>query len=172
MSAVETIKRSSLTNLVTALEKVRTEPTEVKTWGVTAGSALIGAAAMAVSTQGLLTVVTFLSTPAVALTVGALGGGLLGWRCMREGWAAKPSYTDTGTTTMLRPGIDDLELINGITPVYADRLRAAGVHTFAQLAALLPERVHLIIGLTAQGEIIQSERWIADARQLAQRRNG
>lgn len=168
MSVVETIKQNGLTTLVTALEKVSAEPTEVKTWGVTAGGALIGAAAMAVSTHGLLTVVTFLSTPAVALTVGALGGGLLGWRYMREDRGGRACASKIKTP---RPDMDDLELINGITPAYADRLRTAGVHTFAQLAALLPERIHLIIGLAAQGEIIQSERWIADARQLAQRSN-
>jgi len=165
MPVVETIKQNGLTTLVTALEKVRAEPTEVKTWGVPAGSALIGAMAMAVSAQGVLTLATFLAMPPLALTVGALGGGLLGWRYMRN-QQAKPVGLATATSPCLCP--DDLELINGITSAYAGRLRAAGVCTFAQLAALLPERIHLIIGPSDNGNIIQSKRWIAEAHQLAQ----
>lgn len=167
MAAVETNKQNGLTNVITVLERVSVQPVAVKTWGVTAGSALIGATAMAVSAQGVLALATLLAMPPLAVTVGALGGGLLGWRYMRN-QQAKPVGRAVATSPCLCP--DDLTLINGITPAYAERLRAAGICTFAQLAELLPERVHLIIGPSEDENIIQSRRWIADARQFAQRK--
>lgn len=165
MQAVETIKKSRLAYVANGLEKGQGEPAVIKTWGITAGGALVGAATVAASAPRLLALATFLATPPLALTVGALGGAVLGWRYMRE---RRGTRTPPGSPAHRpSPGRDDLELINGITPTYADRLRAAGINTFAQLAELLPERVHLIIGPTDDGNIIQSEHWIAEARRRA-----
>lgn len=169
MAAVETNKQHGQTNVITALERVSVQPAAVKTWGVTAGSALIGAMAMAVSAQGAFALATLLAMPPLAVTVGTLGGGLLGWRYMRNQQARSVGLSTTASPCT---GVDDLERINGITPAYASRLRAAGICTFVQLAALLPERVHLIIGPSDNGHIIQSKRWIAEAHQLAQRGKG
>ncbi len=62
---------------------------------------------------------------------------------------------------------DDFLLIGGIGPVSVARLHAAGVRTFAQLAALSPEQVGEIIGWTAErvarGTIIEQARALAAA---------
>lgn len=63
---------------------------------------------------------------------------------------------------------DRLQSIRGVGPVYARRLHEAGVHTFAALAALTPERLKEITGASDwQG---QPERWIAEARKFTQAR--
>jgi hypothetical protein len=60
---------------------------------------------------------------------------------------------------------DDLTLINGIGPTYAQRLKDAGIATFAQLAALTPEEVREITHVAAwQGDATD---WVAQAKQLA-----
>lgn len=51
------------------------------------------------------------------------------------------------------PQPDSLQEIAGIGPVYARRLRKAGITTFRQLAMLPPERLR---------EIARVERWQAD----------
>ena len=68
-------------------------------------------------------------------------------------------------------GEDRLEDIVGIGEVYADRLRAAGVVRFADLAALPPKRVKEIIGrgFPLSKENIQS--WIKQADGLAHGRH-
>lgn len=45
---------------------------------------------------------------------------------------------------------DDFTVINGIGLTFDRRLKAAGIRTFAQLAALTPEQIASIIGWTAQ----------------------
>lgn len=64
---------------------------------------------------------------------------------------------------------DDLEVIDGIGPVFAKRLHAAGIETFAQLAELSPERIHKIIGSVRTSHMIDAEGWIAEARTRAAR---
>jgi predicted flap endonuclease-1-like 5' DNA nuclease len=63
---------------------------------------------------------------------------------------------------------DPLIDINGIGPVYQQRLFEAGVTTFDALAALSPERIRAIIKHERWQEI-DPEAWIAEARQLAER---
>ncbi|NTW97909.1 MAG: hypothetical protein HGB28_05090 [Oscillochloris sp.] len=60
---------------------------------------------------------------------------------------------------------DDLTLINGVGPVYAKRLKTAGIASFAQLAGASVERVRAIIGVTRLP--IHAEAWIADAAERA-----
>jgi len=61
------------------------------------------------------------------------------------------------------PG-DDLERIRGIGPVFAARLRQAGITTFAQLAAADPEELAAIVNLPA--ERVVEDDWIGQARKL------
>ena len=61
-------------------------------------------------------------------------------------------------------GGDRLEDIRGIGGVYADRLRAAGVTGFAELAALPPDRVKEIVG---HGTALSIQSWIKEAEALA-----
>ncbi|MGW8318155.1 MAG: hypothetical protein ACWGPS_02835 [Candidatus Promineifilaceae bacterium] len=60
---------------------------------------------------------------------------------------------------------DDLTLINGIGPTFAQRLNEAGVTTFAQLAALRPEQVRTMTQAAEwQGD---PEAWVEEARSRA-----
>lgn len=60
---------------------------------------------------------------------------------------------------------DDLTLINGIGPTFAQRLNEAGVTTFAQLAVLTPEQARAMThAATWQGN---PEAWIEEARSRA-----
>ncbi|MEZ4734819.1 MAG: helix-hairpin-helix domain-containing protein [Caldilineaceae bacterium] len=225
MQTLETVKARSQASLNTLMEKSKAQPDEVKTWGVTAGGALVGALALTAAANGILAILATLAVPPVALTVGAVGGGILGWNYMRgrqeAGQADVPTEavpvaasaalapeapyeaapeptatTDTpvspvapvaeaapsvdaisvqesatmvtATESLITPvAPDDLEAINGIGPVYASRLQAAGIHTFAQLAELTPEHIHEIIGPMRSGHMIEAESWIVEARQRA-----
>ncbi|WP_089944290.1 helix-hairpin-helix domain-containing protein [Candidatus Entotheonella palauensis] len=70
--------------------------------------------------------------------------------------------------SMRRPSAQNpLTQIQGIGPVLAERLNAAGIYTFAELAAQTPESVRDIIGTTRGGAMFDPEAWIAAARQLA-----
>jgi predicted flap endonuclease-1-like 5' DNA nuclease len=58
---------------------------------------------------------------------------------------------------------DPLIDINGIGPVYEKRLNEAGIQTFAELAALTPERIRAIIK-PETWQLIEPEKWIKEAR--------
>jgi predicted flap endonuclease-1-like 5' DNA nuclease len=62
---------------------------------------------------------------------------------------------------------DDLVVIHGIGPVIAGRLNQAGVYTFANLAALTPERLRELVGdvisrLADEQSIIEQARALAE----------
>jgi len=61
---------------------------------------------------------------------------------------------------------DELEVIKGIGPKYASKLRAAGITSFAALAALTPERLAEIIQ-PASWQRPDFSGWIAEAAALA-----
>ena len=60
---------------------------------------------------------------------------------------------------------DSLIDINGIGPVYEQRLFDAGITAFADLVAQSPERLRELVGAKSWQEI-DTEAWIAEARQL------
>jgi hypothetical protein len=68
------------------------------------------------------------------------------------------------------PGADDFRQIKGVGPIHAQQLYAAGITTFAQLAALSPEETVAQLdghaGLTAAR--IAEQGWAAQARALAE----
>lgn len=57
---------------------------------------------------------------------------------------------------------DDLQLVPGIGPTYEQRLKDAGVTTYAALAALTSDQLRAIVG--SRPNVSQ---WIADAQHLA-----
>ena len=59
---------------------------------------------------------------------------------------------------------DDLTQIDGIGPTFARRLGEAGITTFAQLAALSPEKAREITRVTVQSDPAD---WIAEAQSLS-----
>lgn len=68
----------------------------------------------------------------------------------------------------LRPGQDRLTDIRGIGPVYAGRLYKAGIHTFAQLAAMSPAQVKELLDEPAwRLRSIDVEGWIRQAAERA-----
>ena len=88
---------------------------------------------------------------------------------------ASPPLPDTHETGQSMPYApprgDPLEDIVGIGEVFAGRLRAAGIGSFAELAASSPERIRQIVGHRAplSGEPISS--WIKQADDLARGRH-
>jgi hypothetical protein len=60
---------------------------------------------------------------------------------------------------------DDLTQISGIGPTYAKRLRAAGISSFAQLAAADPEQLRVVIGNTRLP--IDFDTWVSEAKERA-----
>lgn len=255
MQTVETIKVKGEATLHQWRAMLNEQPDEVKTWGVAAGGAVVGALAVTAVARGVVALLATLASPPVALTVGAVAGGALAWSYRQSGQATGaaghpasnsaagdlplaevpivtadaldagtvevdesipqvvPTPTDTiqpevpvatAVSTSIEPDVDEsivleppqmvaqqtdtpiaqpdvvspapvveeptpdnLEVISGIGPVYARRLHAAGVHTFAQLADLSVERIHEIIAPVRSSHMIDAERWISAARQLA-----
>lgn len=103
MQAVETVKTRSQEGFANLVAKVQTQPDAVKTWSVTAGSALVGALTLAATANGVLAILAALAAPPVALAVGAVGGGLLGWRYMHNQQAPQPAATPADATLVADP---------------------------------------------------------------------
>lgn len=59
---------------------------------------------------------------------------------------------------------DSLQEIRGIGDVYARRLRAAGIRTFADLAALTPDEARTLA--QAQSGLVDTSDWIEQAKAL------
>lgn len=78
----------------------------------------------------------------------------------------RPVPAPAQTTPPSSPAPDVLTKIQGIGPVFAQRLNEAGVHTYADLARLTPERVREIVA-AKPFQKIDPEAWIEQARQLA-----
>jgi predicted flap endonuclease-1-like 5' DNA nuclease len=74
--------------------------------------------------------------------------------------------TDPGRGEPAAPGGDWLQTIRGIGPVYAEKLKAAGITRYAELAALSPGQVRDAIGRNpVSGENLGA--WIEQAAALA-----
>ena len=71
------------------------------------------------------------------------------------------------TPPLIANSSDSLEAIDGINTIFAQRLQATGIRTFAQLAQLSPERITEIIRPKTR-QTINPTAWIAQAKQLAQ----
>lgn len=73
----------------------------------------------------------------------------------------------SGALDALAPARDDLLRIEGIGPVYDGRLRAAGIHTFAELVAAGEARLQEIIQPQAWQRVNFAE-WIDQARLIVE----
>lgn len=67
------------------------------------------------------------------------------------------------------PPADDLGLIRGVTPDYAQRLLSKGVLTFVQIGRMTPDELagHLRFMRGISAKIIAAQDWIGQARELA-----
>lgn len=100
MQTLETVKVRGQASLANLVEKAKEQPDDVKTWGVTAGGAIVGAVALTAVASGVLAVLATLAAPPVALTVGAIGGGVLGWNYMRNRQTTPPPFTPPAETSV------------------------------------------------------------------------
>lgn len=104
---------------------------------------------------------------------GIVAGVTLKWgydrlRLRRSKQVDAPS--DTPATTLVEPPAaqNDLKRINGIGPVFEERLNAAGISSFAELAALPADRIREIIAVEGTSEsMFTPESWIVQAQTLA-----
>ena len=64
--------------------------------------------------------------------------------------------------------LDNLESIWGIGPIYAQRLRSAGIHTFAQLAESSADHVQAIIAPTSNSPRPNVMTWLTQAAKLVE----
>jgi hypothetical protein len=118
---------------------------------------------------------TLLSVPLWSGVVGVLVFG--GWSALAliAAWAANLSiiieYVDLedikeaageAAEEMAEAKADDLTAIKGIGPKKAEQLKAAGIHTYAQLARVTPEKLAEIASVSEE----TAKGWIAEAKAL------
>lgn len=84
MQALESLKSQGQASLSKLMDTVKEQPDDVKRWGVTAGSAVVGAVAVNAAARGVVAILATLSSTPLALTVGAVGGGYCGWTYLRN----------------------------------------------------------------------------------------
>jgi predicted flap endonuclease-1-like 5' DNA nuclease len=102
--------------------------------------------------------------------VGAVDDGMM--LTMRDSNVQLHDELEATRRALVRLGTgrgDPLIDINGIGPIYQERLYAHGIVTFDQLAAMSPERVRtLVVADNAIGDV-DTTSWIAEAQRLAGR---
>ena len=104
MQTLTTVKTKTQEGLTRLVEVGKQQPPQVQLWAGTAAAAVVGGIAVAAVAKGVLAVVALLSAPPIAFTVGALGGGALGWSLMQQSQpAASPTapFTATGASDVL-----------------------------------------------------------------------
>ncbi len=86
-------------------------PTSLMLWSGTAASAVAGSITLAVAAKGVIAIVSTLAFPPVALTVGAVAGGALGWNYLHGNQNSDASDAEqmdampiSGATTMAGEG--------------------------------------------------------------------
>lgn len=83
MQSLTTMKDKSQASWNRLVDAGKQQPAERKVWGVTIAAAVVGGLALTAISKGVLAVVGTLAAPPVALTVGALAGGAVGWSLMQ-----------------------------------------------------------------------------------------
>ena len=83
-------------------------------------------------------------------------------RCVSRSSSAQEPAAESGDEARAP---DDLTAIRGLGKASQDRLRDAGIKTYAQLAQAAPEGLRDILGQGGQGA--KAEDWIAQAEALA-----
>ena len=84
MKSLESLKNRSQESLAHLVDLGKQQPEQVQHWSVTAATAVAGALVVAAVAKGMLGVIATLAYPPVALTAGALGGGVFGWSFMQN----------------------------------------------------------------------------------------
>lgn len=115
MNNLESLKNRGQASVTKLVDLGKQQPEQVQTWGVTAVAALAGAVALTAVAKGVLGIVGTLAYPPVALTVGALGGGLFGWSFMQGRPQAEPSA----------PPAPAVDVVVGDVPISGSELSTA-----------------------------------------------
>ena len=102
MQSLTTIKDKSQQIWNRLLEASKEQPEERKVWGITIAAAVVGGVTLAAVSKGVLAVVGTLAATPVALTVGALAGGAVGWSLMQNHAeaAVEPAIAPLADTTV------------------------------------------------------------------------
>ena len=79
MQSLETLKGKGQESVNRLVELGKSQPEAVQIWGITGAAALDGALAVAATAKGVLAIIGTVANPPVAITLGALAGGALGW---------------------------------------------------------------------------------------------
>lgn len=69
-----------------------------------------------------------------------------------------------------KDGSDNFQAIKGIGPVFAKRLKDAGVTTFKQLSQLKPNQLEEILGILYKRFFAKQEKILGQAREFAKQR--
>ncbi len=96
MQALETMKSKGQAGIKQLVTLGKEQSESVKTWGVTVGAAVAGGLALRVGAPGLVAILRTLAPLPVSLTVGALVGGVLGWRYLERQKTATRNATAAG----------------------------------------------------------------------------
>lgn len=84
MQNLESLKNKGQESISNLIEQGKQQPESVKLWGVTAAAGVGGAIAVSATAKAILAVIGTLASPPIALTVGAVGGGVLGWSWIQK----------------------------------------------------------------------------------------
>lgn len=84
MQSLTTIKAKSQEGLTHLTNLIQQQPPEVQLWGVVGVAAVVGGVVVTAGAKGVLAIVGTLASPPIALTIGALGGGAIGWAFMQK----------------------------------------------------------------------------------------
>ena len=84
MQTITDLKDKGQQGLNQAVDAGKQHTSTAKLIGVTAGAAVAGSVAMVVVAPPAIALAATLLIPSVAMTVGAVTGGVLGWRWMRN----------------------------------------------------------------------------------------
>lgn len=105
---LKTIGQNSVNHL---LEMGKQQPAELQTWGVTAAGAVAGSLILNAGAQGLLSVLSALASLPVSLTVGAIGGGTLGWMYVQQRKAMSHPDVQSALVPGMQPSEDLQEIV-------------------------------------------------------------
>lgn len=95
MQNIQNLKSIGQNSVNRLVDLGKQQPEEVQTWGITAAAAVAGALALAATAQGVLSIIATLAAPPVALTVGAVAGGLAGWSFLQNQKESKAAQAPT-----------------------------------------------------------------------------
>lgn len=127
MQTLTNMKTKGQEGLNRLVETGKQQSPQTKLWGVTIASAVAGGVAVAALASGVLTVLSVLASPPVALTVGALGGGALGWSFMKGGDTASQESSDAEAAPST-PDVTPTEVVDvSVAPVSASEPPAAAI---------------------------------------------